>query len=374
MIHGLCDGLPVSYTSSDPAGDDQQRTCATQSPASTGDLPNLEGFYSPSPSLHPAETIQACPRRSSHFPPAPSSAAQTYPIQQVLPIRLSADQWPTPPSTSCDDFEEYTYNEPSTNVSGGGPPVVTYLTTSSVANPRSWTSADLQQFSFQPTLWKFQENFPSYNMQTCPGIPSDDHFTQQVASPSCVNTAFAGNAMETDAVVAAEGPAMTPDHAEPMLSEPSISPSPKVELKAEFTNEYGFGDEDATCGVSHGGTAVDGDEVPRPDEPYAQLIYKAFMSRDRHAMTLQEIYQWFRENTDKAKTENKGWQNSIRHNLSMNKVGGPCLRFSPSLMCLRASRAEVFRLTGSIQGICQDGQETRSWRPLDRKWRAKEVH
>ncbi|PFH62946.1 hypothetical protein XA68_10999 [Ophiocordyceps unilateralis] len=65
--------------------------------------------------------------------------------------------------------------------------------------------------------------------------------------------------------------------------------------------------------------------APRPvkdgnklDEPYAQLIYRAFMSQPDHAMTLQDIYQWFRDNTNKAVTEKGGWQNSIRHNLSMN--------------------------------------------------------
>ncbi|KND90955.1 Forkhead box protein I1 [Tolypocladium ophioglossoides CBS 100239] len=54
------------------------------------------------------------------------------------------------------------------------------------------------------------------------------------------------------------------------------------------------------------------------DEPYAKLIYRAFMSRPDHAMTLQDIYQWFRDNTTKAVSEKGGWQNSIRHNLSMN--------------------------------------------------------
>jgi hypothetical protein len=54
--------------------------------------------------------------------------------------------------------------------------------------------------------------------------------------------------------------------------------------------------------------------------PYAQLIYQALMSRDDHCMSLQEIYSWFRDNTDKAKGGGKGWQNSIRHNLSMNRV------------------------------------------------------
>jgi hypothetical protein len=59
----------------------------------------------------------------------------------------------------------------------------------------------------------------------------------------------------------------------------------------------------------------------KSDEPYAQLIYRAFMSQPNKSMTLQEIYQWFRDNTDKAKSAGKGWQNSIRHNLSMNGVG-----------------------------------------------------
>jgi hypothetical protein len=61
------------------------------------------------------------------------------------------------------------------------------------------------------------------------------------------------------------------------------------------------------------------------ETPYAQLIYQAFMSNPRHALKLQEIYQWFLENTDKGQPgQGKGWQNSIRHNLSMNGVGIIC--------------------------------------------------
>jgi hypothetical protein len=79
------------------------------------------------------------------------------------------------------------------------------------------------------------------------------------------------------------------------------------------------------------------------EEPYAQLIYRAFMSRPNKSMTLQEIYQWFRENTDKAKSAGKGWQNSIRHNLSMNGVGDSILvKPSPVLLMWRR---KVLRLT-----------------------------
>lgn len=64
----------------------------------------------------------------------------------------------------------------------------------------------------------------------------------------------------------------------------------------------------------------DSGETEKSDEPYAKLIYKAIMTRPDYSMTLQEIYQWFRDNTTKAVTETGGWQNSIRHNLSMNAV------------------------------------------------------
>lgn len=55
-------------------------------------------------------------------------------------------------------------------------------------------------------------------------------------------------------------------------------------------------------------------------EPYAKLIYRALMGAPNRSMVLQEIYQWFRENTPKGNSQSKGWMNSIRHNLSMNAV------------------------------------------------------
>ncbi|KAL9613135.1 MAG: hypothetical protein Q9167_002300 [Letrouitia subvulpina] len=54
-------------------------------------------------------------------------------------------------------------------------------------------------------------------------------------------------------------------------------------------------------------------------EPYAQLIFRALKSAPGYRMVLKDIYDWFERNTDKAKNgPGKGWQNSIRHNLSMN--------------------------------------------------------
>ncbi|KAB8257349.1 hypothetical protein BDV32DRAFT_160683 [Aspergillus pseudonomiae] len=55
------------------------------------------------------------------------------------------------------------------------------------------------------------------------------------------------------------------------------------------------------------------------DPPYSALIYQALRGAPGNKLSLQEIYGWFEENTTKGKDRSsKGWQNSIRHNLSMN--------------------------------------------------------
>jgi hypothetical protein len=72
------------------------------------------------------------------------------------------------------------------------------------------------------------------------------------------------------------------------------------------------------------------------EQPYAQLIYQALLNAPNKTMILRDIYEWFKSNTDKASaSETKGWQNSIRHNLSMNGVSISHFRlpsFSP-LQC-----------------------------------------
>jgi hypothetical protein len=62
------------------------------------------------------------------------------------------------------------------------------------------------------------------------------------------------------------------------------------------------------------------DSEDNTSQPYAHLIFRALKSAPNHRMVLQDIYRWFEQHTDKANTTSKGWQNSIRHNLSMNGV------------------------------------------------------
>ena len=58
----------------------------------------------------------------------------------------------------------------------------------------------------------------------------------------------------------------------------------------------------------------------RPSIPYAKLIERALLTAPKYTMSLQDIYQWFCDNTDKPSFTKSGWKNSIRHNLSMNAV------------------------------------------------------
>jgi hypothetical protein len=87
-------------------------------------------------------------------------------------------------------------------------------------------------------------------------------------------------------------------------------------------------------------------EDPGTDGPYAKLIWRALMSVPDHSMVLQEIYKWFRKNTNKGSSDSKGWMNSIRHNLSMNAV-----RY---LINLLESKLTYYRLLGRQSGKFQE--------------------
>ncbi|MCJ1389025.1 hypothetical protein MMC18_001878 [Xylographa bjoerkii] len=94
-------------------------------------------------------------------------------------------------------------------------------------------------------------------------------------------------------------------------------------VDATGSEQYGALSPDATYPPSPAiASPTDNDEDSDgglSSEPYAQLIYRALKSVPNHRMVLKEIYEWFEKNTDKAKNNSsKGWQNSIRHNLSMN--------------------------------------------------------
>lgn len=333
----FCDGLPVSYPSPDSPDHSPQRTCTTQSPEASGEYPNQEGFYSPSPSLGRTETIHPACRRPSQPPDTISTGAQTYSVPYSA--GSAPTMWPTPPATACDDLEDYTYHASPTSGSFGLPDYASSIR-SSVDSPRSWPSPEAQHLAYQQSVWETPEPTTPYSMNIAMAMHGEDMQQQLLGSPYG-NPTYSLNHMSTDSM-AAEAPGITPDYVDSAMSDRGASPLPEGNLK----HCYVLNEDKAAPPLDQGGNDSDEDDAGKGEEPYAKLIFKAFLSRANHAMTLQELYQWFRDNTEKVTPNSKGWQNSIRHNLSMN---GVCIA---NLKCC-SSRPVLEKKTNQVTGFCQ---------------------
>ncbi|KAI7864663.1 fork head domain-containing protein, partial [Spinellus fusiger] len=58
----------------------------------------------------------------------------------------------------------------------------------------------------------------------------------------------------------------------------------------------------------------------RPPFSYSSLIAQAIIASEKERLTLQDIYKWITDNYPTLYAQGDiGWQNTIRHNLSLNK-------------------------------------------------------
>ncbi|XP_076324976.1 uncharacterized protein LOC143232873 [Tachypleus tridentatus] len=97
---------------------------------------------------------------------------------------------------------------------------------------------------------------------------------------------------------------------------PPASPVPLLDPKGD--NKSGC--DDARWKTDKAGEDIDykTNGSVKPPFSYATLICMA-MKANKNKMTLSSIYKWIRENFMYYKNADPSWQNSIRHNLSLNK-------------------------------------------------------
>lgn len=62
------------------------------------------------------------------------------------------------------------------------------------------------------------------------------------------------------------------------------------------------------------------DDGGKPGHSYATLIGMAILRAPQRRLTLSQIYKWISDTYRYYKADQTGWQNSIRHNLSLNKA------------------------------------------------------
>ncbi|EMC99522.1 hypothetical protein BAUCODRAFT_339570 [Baudoinia panamericana UAMH 10762] len=101
-------------------------------------------------------------------------------------------------------------------------------------------------------------------------------------------------------------------HFSPASCDPTLSPEPDSQGEEQITSEA------APMWTQHT-NSDDLDNVEQAELCYAKLLYWCLMEAPDYTMTLKDLYAWVKEHSQKARDpDNKGWQNSVRHNLSMN--------------------------------------------------------
>ncbi|OKL60586.1 hypothetical protein UA08_04110 [Talaromyces atroroseus] len=101
-------------------------------------------------------------------------------------------------------------------------------------------------------------------------------------------------------------PPRSPDTAAGGLTATKTSPLYNRGMMMESTEEIDYSQDSA--------------KDLKPPYSYATMIAQAIFSSEEEKLTLSSIYQWIMEKYAFYRHSQSGWQNSIRHNLSLNKA------------------------------------------------------
>ncbi|XP_072932267.1 uncharacterized protein [Epargyreus clarus] len=107
----------------------------------------------------------------------------------------------------------------------------------------------------------------------------------------------------------------------PQFPIPPVSPNPQVKAQPPNTRLQKFNQTIAKCqkDFMENKEEYQSNSDKKPPYSYSTLICMA-MRYNNDKMTLSAIYTWIRENFKYYRNADPTWQNSIRHNLSLNKV------------------------------------------------------
>ncbi|RCK63032.1 Forkhead transcription factor HCM1 [Candida viswanathii] len=131
---------------------------------------------------------------------------------------------------------------------------------------------------------------------------------------------------------------------------PQSSPIKKVLKKSKAKDSHKSGSSSSSSSSS--GSTFDLSSEEKPPYSYATLIGISILSHPEKKLTLSHIYQWISDTFKYYKKGDVGWQNSIRHNLSLNKAfvkGEKSKDGKGHFWCIKQGSEEQFLKSRSVK-------------------------